>query len=155
MSFFKDVEFKLMFKVLFGILVAFFCLFLISTAYEEFVEKPSKKKHPWKNFIYNNDYISMRDYLLNEYPKYQFSTDLIDFFYCTTLQVEDMYDVYNFKLKTLFEKYSKVKKLNDEDSMEAMAQLGAYNVIFHNHINQIEDENHKLGIKKYCAEILI
>lgn len=97
----------------------------------------------------------MRDYLLNEYPKYQFSTDLIDFFYCTTLQVEDMYDVYNFKLKTLFEKYSKVKKLNDEDSMEAMAQLGAYNVIFHNHINQIEDENHKLGIKKYCAEILI
>lgn len=155
MSFFKDVEFKLMFKVIFGILAAVFILFLISSTYDEFVEKPSLKKNPWKNFIENNAYTDYRTFFLEEQSKYNFSPRILDLAYCSTVVKDDREEVYNFIMMEKFNKLSSKSNFSKEEEMDAMTEIAAFSVLANTLYDNLNDENQKRGIVEFCYDAIL
>jgi len=155
MSFLKDVEFKLMFKVIFGIFVVVFILVLISSAYDEYIKKPTLKKNPWKNYTENNAYTNYRTFFLEEQSNYNFSPRILDLSYCSTVVKGDIVEAYNFILREKFEKFSSKSNFSKEEETDAFTEIAAFSVLANNLYDSLKDENQKRGIVVFCNNAIL
>lgn len=162
----KEIEFKLMFKTLFIIiLITALLVFIIPIftslydkfiqgPYSKYIEEPFEENNPWSRYVDENNYTISRDYYI-ENGEFQLSKDYLDNFFCRSLNFSSEFvKFFDKKAEKHYNKLVSSQKLSKEDEKEFLV----YSIAVPNKLKEIfddiDDPDHKEGIIQYCFRIL-
>ena len=155
---FKEIEFKLMFKTLFIIiLITALLVFIIpifTSLYDKFIKEPFQEDNPWSKYVDENDYTISRDYNI-ENGDFQLSKEYLDNVFCSLLNLPNEYKILlDKRAKKNYVKLDKSQKLSQEEEKEFSVYAMAVPMKLKEIFDDIDDPDHKQGIIQYCFRIL-
>lgn len=154
----KEIEFKLMFKTLFIIILItallVFVIPIFTSLYDKFIKEPFQEDNPWSRYVDENDYTISRDYYI-ENGEFQLSKDYLDNFFCRSLNFSSEFiEFFDKRAEKHYNKLVSSQKLSKEEEKEFLVYAIAVPMKLKEVFDDIYDPDHKEGIIQYCFRIL-